>query len=100
MMGSHGLGHQLRAQLLDRSGGTYSVSRPRPPLLFHGLASRVQPGLTLLQVHTSGPTPVSSSGIGTAQVTYDIWQGLGPAPFTLPDSWSLWQGPSWGQLWC
>lgn len=100
MMGSHGLGRRLRAQLLHRSAGTCSVPSPRPLLVFHDLVSRVQPVLTLLQVHTSGPTPVSSSHRGTAQVTCDSWQGLGPTPFTLPDSWSLWQGPSWGQLSC
>lgn len=32
---------------------------------------------------TSGPTPVSSSGIGTAQVTCGIWQGLGLTPCCL-----------------
>lgn len=45
------MGCQLRAQLLDRSAGTSGVACPRPLLVFHGLASGVQPVLMLLPVH-------------------------------------------------
>lgn len=99
MMGSHGLGHQLHAQTPDRSAMT-PCPKPLLGLLFCGLPLRISLYSCSSMSTFQDRGQFLPLAWGPQQVTSDTWKGLGPTPSTLSESWSLWQGPGWEQLWC
>lgn len=97
MMGSRGLGHQLRA---------HSETGPFPKPLLLGLlpcgpASRVQLFPCFSVSTLQGRGWFFSLVWGPLQgplVSGKDWGPLSSVSLTLPDSWSLPQGPGWERL--